>query len=530
MMASHYAAFLASPRAALLAPDASLSYITTTTEFNAPAAIITHLQAQTKQVEKKQETVLSAVESSDGVALEIETTLLFKNGGGAFLPGMDANLLDEMTVTFPMVHFVRFDAQHKIRQVRLHWDQGTVLKQVEAIGKTGRNWPIKDGKPQVDAVKKSVKAGGQTQATNGKASAASGARGANDVVISQHKKSDSITATRDPHASLSLFAERDPNEEAESHSYHGPSHATRASAKPLPRDFADIAGEDRSASPTRGEGRAGAGKHHQNNRLFDENEPPASARSPERKKTYGGKYDHFTFGDGEETPEKARPSSSRSGGNKNQTRFAFGESATPPKNADKPRPDYERHWGADVEEDAPPSPAKRPIVHAARPDADAHFQLTDNASPAAASSKPPSFQRQKGLDLYQDTVHDNARAEHHRQPNINHSRRGDDIGAPYDMMTEASGEDRQVGQGRTSKARTLNESSWDFGEQGPERSVYKTAGDGMGGRKGQGHRGWGIGSESGSEGEGAGQAVRKRKDGRGGRLAQAEAGSEYPDY
>ena len=62
---------------------------------------------------------------------------------------------------------MRFDSQRKIRQIRLHWDQGTVLKQVDAIGKSGRNWPIRDGKPQVDAVLKSVKAGGQGSMVSG---------------------------------------------------------------------------------------------------------------------------------------------------------------------------------------------------------------------------------------------------------------------------------------------------------------------------------------------------------------------------
>ena len=54
------------------------------------------------------------------------------------------------------------------------------VKQVEAIGKTGRNWPIRDGKAQVDAISKSIKSAGQTSSTpdaNGKP------KGPHDVIM-----------------------------------------------------------------------------------------------------------------------------------------------------------------------------------------------------------------------------------------------------------------------------------------------------------------------------------------------------------
>ncbi|KAK3060308.1 hypothetical protein LTR53_020155, partial [Teratosphaeriaceae sp. CCFEE 6253] len=80
---------------------------------------------------------------------------------------MDENLLDEKIVTFPVMHIVRFDAEQKIKQIRLYWDQGTLLRQVEAIGRTGRNWPIKDGQAQVNAINRSLKAGGSNTDVNG---------------------------------------------------------------------------------------------------------------------------------------------------------------------------------------------------------------------------------------------------------------------------------------------------------------------------------------------------------------------------
>ena len=66
-----------------------------------------------------------------------------------------------------------------------------------------------------------------------------GSRNPNEVVIREHQRGDSVTATRDPHASLSLFAARDPNEQGPQ-AYEGPKPAPRASAKPAPRDYGEL--------------------------------------------------------------------------------------------------------------------------------------------------------------------------------------------------------------------------------------------------------------------------------------------------
>ena len=505
-MASLYSSFLQSPNPSHLAADAQLFYITTTTEVKEAASILKHLQSQLKQVEKKEEKVLNVIESQDGLAVETETSLLFKTGGGAYLPGMDANLLDEQTVTLPMTHIVRFDADHKIKQIRVYWDQGTMLKQVEAIGKTGRNWPIKDGKAQLEAVSKSIKAAGQTPGvTNGTRS--TGARGQQDVVINQHKKSGSVT--RDPHASLSLFAPRDPNEEAASRSYTGPGVAPRVSAKPAARDFVDIAGNEppaphgtsvRSPSPSKAEGailKSGAGKHFLSNRLFDQNDPAATrgSRSPERKKTYEGKYEHFQFGHGEEAPAPPQERPMSKGSEKNQAHFSFEDFATPPKHTEKPRPDYERHWGAGVQDvsfstsiimyhaslmpsqDDPPSIAKRPVVHAARPDARSHFALADD-SPVATQNKPKSLQRQKGMGLYQDPIHADERASIKRT-NVNNTRRGEETdhfsmadSSPSAAQDPARG--KHATQSKTTKARNDMDSNWSFESPVQEKKSKQT--------------------------------------------------------
>ncbi len=346
-----YSAFQNGPTADALTSDAGLHYITTTTNIDSAAAVIKHLSAQSKQVTRKDSRILSAVQGQNSLFLETEVTLQFNNGGGAWLPSMDENLLDEKMVNFPLLHIVTFDEGMKIKQIRLHWDSGTLLKQVEAIGKTGRNWPIRDGAAQINAIHRSVRASGNASSATGSSS---------QMPVRQHNKTESISATRDPHASLNLFAPRDPNESAPG-DYQGPRHAPRASAKPPPRDYTELFanGEEppvdptskiRSPSPSKAEGvfaKAGAGTHYARNRLFDDEDDHDSrnARSPERKKVFNQKYDHFSFGDGEDAPQSTRPASN-SRGSKVASTFSFEDFSTPPKVMRKARPDEVVHWGA----------------------------------------------------------------------------------------------------------------------------------------------------------------------------------------
>ena len=140
----------------------------------------------------------------------------------------------------------------------------------------------------MDAITKSLKASGVEQQSKQPL----GSRDPNEVVVNSHKKKDSVSATRDPHASLNLFAARDPNEHAPG-DYQGQRHAPRASAKPPPRQYNELfaGGEDspatgagsevRSPSPSKADGvilKAGAGKHYTGNRLFDDNEQSGRER------------------------------------------------------------------------------------------------------------------------------------------------------------------------------------------------------------------------------------------------------------
>ena len=101
-----YQSYLANPNASALSDNASLNYITTLTTINTAAAIVKHNAAHRTILKKKEEKVLSCIEGSDAVCLDIETTLEFISGGGAYLPGLDDNFLSDRVVTFPLVSII----------------------------------------------------------------------------------------------------------------------------------------------------------------------------------------------------------------------------------------------------------------------------------------------------------------------------------------------------------------------------------------------------------------------------------------
>lgn len=100
---STFKQFLAAPNPTFLADNASLHYITTLVTHNTSAEIIKHLGSLTRQLKKKDEKFLHVIESEDALAVEVETTIEFLTGGGAYLPGLDDNFLADRTVTFPIV-------------------------------------------------------------------------------------------------------------------------------------------------------------------------------------------------------------------------------------------------------------------------------------------------------------------------------------------------------------------------------------------------------------------------------------------
>lgn len=134
------------------------------------------------------------------------------------------------------------------------------------------------------------------------------------------------------------------------------------------------------------------------------------------------------------------------------------------------------------QEEAPPSPPNRPIVHAARKDADSHFAFTDEGTPA--TEKPKHHHYDHEMDLYKDStrVENQSSSSNADIVKANNSRRGDDFGAHY-SMTDVQAQDENA---KPNKRATRSDMAqhWQMEDPTPEKRIYKTAGDGMGGRKG----------------------------------------------
>ena len=218
-----------------------------------------------------------------------------------------------------------------------------MLKQVEAIGKTGRNWPIKAGQDQTNLVSKSVKAGDQEQSRSKPSSSES--RPSNNQPQSTSARVDSDFHSR-------LFDTGDVNQGRSNN--NGPSVATRKAVKPQPRQWDQLlAGEDDSepiSSSRSPNAKTGAGLNVTPNRLFDKQPVEPRSPSPERKKADPTKYNHFEFGHGEDAPrsDPNRPTSAKA--KKQVSNWDFEDFVTPEKVAPRPQREQERHFGYGIDE------------------------------------------------------------------------------------------------------------------------------------------------------------------------------------
>ena len=361
---SKYHDFLRNPSTGVLAENASVTYIPSLTSVAEPTAILKHLAAQAKQVRKKNENLLSFIEGGRGVCLETETTLEFLTGGGAYLPGLDDNFLVDKVVTFPVVrtlasvrdrdtvtnalpqvHIVSFDAEQRITSIRLHWDQGSLLKQVDVIGSRGRGWPIRDGKEQARLV---ASVAGTVESSAAPSRRSTQSMAADEVPVSTRSHASSLTSQRGEPRTFSLFEGAAPSEEEPATSSGGPVISPRAIAKPPARGLEDIltGAEEEPArvpefrppsprkqvnggAPKAGAPKAGAGTNYHPIRLFDENDPPPSFKSPEKLKTDPRKYKHFEFGSGEDAQASSSPEHVKK--SKHASQWDFTDFVTPEK-------------------------------------------------------------------------------------------------------------------------------------------------------------------------------------------------------
>ena len=251
---------------------------------------------------------------------------------------------------------VHFDNAGKITQIRLYWDQGALLKQIDVIGARSRNWPIRDSTEQSRLIASSSKAVAQPESVpSSRPSTAS--RGADEVSIASRSRGSTNNAMNDPHASLSLFQPRNVDEE-DSRASH-PIAARVQSAKPPPREYSELfVGEDSgspSPSPQKIPAKAGSGKNYKANRLFEEaDEDTASPIKGPGVKTNPKKYEHFTFGDNaEDDIPKARNTARPETKAKSQANWDFEDFATPAKTKQKTQPQAVRHFGWSDDEVGP---------------------------------------------------------------------------------------------------------------------------------------------------------------------------------
>lgn len=499
-----YERFLASPTQLSLSGNASLHYVTTLTSFNDSAPIVKHLETQNKNVvRKKSEKIVSAVEGSSSLALEVEATLEFISDGGTYLPGLD-NFVTDKIVTLPMTHFVQFDSENKIQQIRLSWDQGSLLKQVDVVGSRGKNWPLCDGVAQLTLIKSSSAAAPVSQAP-----AASPPRGREmeptPVAPASRSMSPNKKHIKDPHSSLDLFGSVENDENRNPLSMPVPI-APRASARPAQRDMSELfaAGhEDYEPSAENGgspkkevkwEAIApkGAGsKKFQPSRLFDQ---APDTNTPAGYKSNPAKYNHFSLGEIDEhdpmqhktgpTVEHVEPAPLRAKTNKHLSQWDFKDFATPEKHNQKLRSQDVRNFGwSDDEGENNETPGKHVAVPKPRKDAETHFELKDDGTPAPnrVAGPPKAGLLKTSSSLYESHLYGNEDEGAEKKPLgtiTNNAGRKDNI--PHWQNTDVSPErkadeeNKPIGQDVQKHVKMMS-SDWDSYDESSEQ-VTKPAG------------------------------------------------------
>ena len=247
------------------------------------------------------------------------------------------------------------------------------------------------------------------------------AEGADEVLV--RSRNNSTNVTRDPHASLSLFAPREKIIQESLPSVVAP----RASAKPAPRDLAELfvgsESDNSPASPTKAPSRersesttssktiapkVGAGKNYAPSRLFDndENSPIRPTANKDLFRPNPTKYQHFDIADGSDPQDAPRPTALKDHKSKHGSQWDFDDFNTPAKAVPSKvlRSNDVRHWGSEDNETMD-SPIKFKKIDKPRKDAETHFEFQDDGTPDAGQrlvGRPRGAGQNDGLGLYQD--------------------------------------------------------------------------------------------------------------------------------
>ncbi|PSR91903.1 hypothetical protein BD289DRAFT_429854 [Coniella lustricola] len=532
-MALHavYKQFLAAPSSAALAPNAALHYITTVTSFYGPTDIIKHLSAQRNQIKKEKDDIINVVEGHDALAVQTELSLEFQDNGGAYLPGLDDQFLYDRVVHIPVLHIVKFDSDGKITSIQQSWDQGALLKQLDVIGKTGRNWPIRDSMDQIKLI----------IGSNEKPAATASPQAA------QRSRENSTHVTRDPHATLHGLSPRGPEPAPAVSPYSG--------SRPRQRTFEEILGDEphpdspEHQSPTKVVApKIGAGKNFQPSRLFDkpddappEPDSPLDVKSPPRyMKPHPTKYNHFDFADGSDPSDAPQPGMAfESIKSKHRSQWDFEDFVTPEKA--KPgktiRNQNARNW--EIQDEDKAQPLGKPLaLGRARPGAGTQIERQDDGEDDRPSQRAGARSRgamqSSGSNLYKNhQIPDDGSepvepaepaalgnitnmkqrnkayaphfdmADNSPTPSPNPDTQKPGAGVPEDrqkavkmMQSNWSAYDESPVEQKENQRRSVQQSGMDLSENGPNHRI-KLGGDGMGNPKGG--RGWSLGDDSDEE-------------------------------
>ncbi|KAF3090829.1 hypothetical protein TWF569_010254 [Orbilia oligospora] len=518
-----YSEFITSPKRDSLHNQAGLHYIGSTgSSFQSGDAIINHLKREAGWYTKKEQKILSSVESHNSVVVEISNVIEFTNGGGMLLPNLDDNFVTDQTVTLPMVHIVQFE-NGVIKQIRQYWDQASLLKQLGVIGKSGKNWPIRSGEEQVKLIKASVSSVPESAA---------------DASESASTRPSSKGSNQSGRESIQLFAPRELDEDVFKPAVAPP----RGSIKPPGRQLHDIIGEDGDA-PIRHtpKGSTGTGPRRT---FFVGQEIDETNSTPDRKVTVNqNKFKHFEL---EHNPEKdaetPKPSAPKRTSiyTKAGSSWDFADFATPEKRPTKVSAQNARTmtWSDDEAETSPVQPQQaKPLP---RKGLSSQFEIVDetpkkangptrepyvrmgNESNFALTDDSPNngTEKKAGVPQARQTVVKGMEAnwsntsplgEAKPAANFGISTRGDGMGGKkgasrhWDFEDETPKKANGAGiktsgngiktSGNGMGGRMGSERAWAFGHEDEDanvhKPVYKTANDGMGGRKATG-RGWGF--------------------------------------
>ncbi|EPS31525.1 hypothetical protein PDE_06480 [Penicillium oxalicum 114-2] len=511
-----YQRFLASPRNAPLASNATLVYVPVTTKIEGADAIATHTSRQSHIVKKRSDKVMNVIESSDALCLDMETTLEFLEGGGVYLPSLDDNFLVNRVVTFPTIHIVQFNAEQQIQQVRVYWDQGSLLREVEVIGARGRAWPIRPAQDQIRCLKKAIdekSAPVLASTTEGNKKdlptrpASPGKRYIKDPysadslfdLLSPNKddtpadpfhepsqsKSSSKRYTRDPYAAESLTELLSPSKREEA----PPRPYAPAAARPRAHDYNELfVGDDDEmpSTPSKAEKKVApkAGAKSQGSRIFGdegEEEDVKADRAP--YKTDPKKFNHFEIGgDNGEFEVKHQPQ--RSSHSRQASQNDVDDLVTPQKSSRVTRTEEARGFGYAESEADLQTPVFRQAVHKPRRDADIHFDLTDD-NDDGEEDRPTSSYENRGKGLYEDRLFDDdgtpKAGDEAMGVTGNRSSRQSHLESHWDVTDESpvssktGDENERTFAPDRARAVQMMESSWDKYDKSPEPIRNATA-------------------------------------------------------